>query len=307
MSFTDDIYTLPSRLISTFEYMHYLGEKGANNRDIIEKLESGGNEKSASMISSVLKVMVEMKLLEEESNNYKIREEYFNFQPSRNELRSNLYKVLLKILTDENAAKESVQGDVPFYIAIFLCFDPYEPVLFGKEIFFKMVDQLLEEKFEPISSSKFKNANHVGNFTYWMHYLGFASKGFVSKSGERNTWPTYFFPDPTEAIAGNLNSIFSSTKKMHIEDFQKSLAESLPVLEGGSVRNIVENKTKGNKLRKENNFSKSTSLALKRLDLRGLINFDTPSDDLRDWYLNLGKGNKTERVTYVEYSGGINV
>ena len=115
------------------------------------------------------------------------------------------------------------------------------------------------------------------------------------------------FPDPTEAIANSLHSIFSSTKKMHIEDFQKSLAESLPVLEGGSVRNIVENKTKGNKLRKEKNFSKSTSLALKRLDLRGLINFDTPSDDLRDWYLNLGKGNKTERVTYVEYNGGINV
>ena len=148
--------------------------------------------------------------------------------------------------------------------------------------------------------SKVVNQNQVRNLGFWMHYLGFASKGFAQRN--KDDKPIYVFPDPTEAITKILPSIFTSKNKLQVEDFQRLLGERIPVLEGGDVREIIENKTKDENRRGKIYFSKSTSLALERLILRGLIKIDSASDHKIHWYLDLGK-DQHKRVSIIEYKG----
>jgi len=109
------------------------------------------------------------------------------------------------------------------------------------------------------------------NFYYWCNYLGFATKSYISKN-------TYVFPDPTEAIQRELSSIFGKNKELKIDNFFKLLAQKIPVLEYGSARNkIMENTREGLSIAK-NQLSFATSLALLRLEKRGLIVLTQKSD-----------------------------
>ena len=49
------------------------------------------------------------------------------------ELRDILYKVLIKKLTNINEARENLQEDVPFYIAVILSLAPCKPINLGGE------------------------------------------------------------------------------------------------------------------------------------------------------------------------------
>jgi len=312
MSIADNVAAVPSRVVSTFEYMNSLGEKGALMNDIIAKLEPSGLKKIAdgktSEIKKVIDEMIKMKLLEKEGDKIKTIKEYLNSSSTREELRGSLHNVLFKKLTNKNEAKDNEQEDVPFYIAVILSLDPSKPVYLQGDEFIDMRDELLKEMFEPLTSSKVVNKQQVSNLGYWLDYLGFVSKGFKDKPERKaHERPVYAYPDPTEATAKILPSIFTSTTKLHIEEFQKLLGELIPVLEGGDVRGIIENNTKDDNRRRDNYFSKSTSHALRRLVKRGLINFPpSPSDHSKNWYLDLGKDMQPIKVTNIEYKKEVN-
>ena len=110
----------------------------------------------------------------------------------------------------------------------------------------------------------------------------------------------YAIPDPTEAIERSLPAIFKSKTSFKIDVFQKLLCERIPVLEGGEAREDIDANTKEESRRKETSFSRSTSLALRRLAKRRLISFDTKSDYKNPRILDLGD-NTGKRVTQIEY------
>ena len=213
-------------------------------------------------------------------------------------------------LTNKKEAKESSQEDVPLNIAVMLSMNPYKPIsTVGKDfekykkerkLLFNEIDKPHNDEIYKVLFKKLTNKEEevfnfeqFKNLEFWMKYFG-----FISHVGKN------VIPDPTEAIARNISSIFNSKNTLQIDVFQKILGERIPVLEGGDVREIIEANTKEEFRRKDPHFSKSTSLALRRLMNRGVISFQPTSDykQLRilDW------GTEEFRVEQIEYKKEIN-
>jgi len=131
------------------------------------------------------------------------------------------------------------------------------------------------------------------NFYYWCSYLGFATKSFISKK-------SYIIPDPTDAIAYELGLIFNEKKELTIDGFLKKLALKIPVLEFGSARiKIMENTREGLSLT-ENQISFATSLALLRLEARGIIKLKQKSDA---YSMSLSNSNEKRIISHILYLG----
>lgn len=109
------------------------------------------------------------------------------------------------------------------------------------------------------------------NFYYWSNYLGFSTKIFISKKN-------YICPDPTEAIFNELKFIFKEEKELKITSFLKRLALKIPVLEFGSARNKIMESVREGLFLADNQLSYATSLALLRLEIRGIIKLEQKSD-----------------------------
>jgi hypothetical protein len=104
---------------------------------------------------------------------------------------------------------------------------------------------------------------------YWAKFLGYASS-FSDGTAKLIT------PDPTNAIASRLGTVFETKKELPVGLFLKDLARLCPVLEGGVIREQVERRLK--RPRAEATLSPATSLALLRLETRGTLTLDAPSD-----------------------------
>jgi hypothetical protein len=113
------------------------------------------------------------------------------------------------------------------------------------------------------------NASRGAMLGYWAKFLGYASS---SSDGSVRL----IIPDPTNAIACRLDQIFGQAKELAIKPFLKELGKLCPVLDGGVIREQVERRLK--KARREETLSPATSLALLRLENRGVITLAAPSD-----------------------------
>ena len=284
----------PARLVLTFEYIYSLGKYGGELNDILDQLEVKGAEKgSSSVIYSVINEMEAMKLVERDNEIVKLREEFLHLSSSTNDLKRNIYEVLLKKLTNKKEAKESSQEDVPLNIAIMLSMDPLDPISTvnkDHEKYWKKRESLLKKIDK--TTSKVNSDVHFGNLKYWMQYLGFIS--LLDKNA---------IPDPTKAIERSLPYIFNSDNDLNINVFQKLLCERIPVFEGGEVRGDLDANTKEEYRRKDSHFSKSTSLALRRLENRGLVSFEDDSDykDIRTFGI---RGNFEKRISHIKFKKG---
>ena len=231
-----------------------------------------------------------MKLVERDKEIVKLREEFLNLSSSTNDIKEKIYEVLLKKLTNKKEAKESSQEDVPLNIAIILSMDPLDPISTvnkDHEKYWKRRELLLKKIDK--TTSKVNSDVHFGNLKYWIQYLGFIS--LLDKNA---------IADPTKAIERSLPYIFDSNNALNIDVFQKLLCERIPVFEGGEVREDIDANTKEEYRRKESHFSMSTSLALWRLENRGLVSFEDDSDYKNIRTLVIG-GKSEERISHIKY------
>jgi hypothetical protein len=132
------------------------------------------------------------------------------------------------------------------------------------------------------------NVDRSAMLAYWVRFSGY---------GEALGWDgrTFIIPDPTRAIARHLD-LLPIGETLAFPRFLNSLAERLPVLEGGAIRAQVEAR-----LRRKRNaatLSPATSLALLRLELRGLITMRAESDAQPRMLLDRG-GDGPRLVTHV--------
>jgi hypothetical protein len=112
------------------------------------------------------------------------------------------------------------------------------------------------------------NVDRSAMLAYWIRFTGYGeSLGWAGK--------TFLIPDPTRAIARQLDLLLVETT-LAFPRFLERLAERVPVLEGGAVRAQVEARLR--RKRDPATLSPSTSLALLRLELRGLITMRAESD-----------------------------
>jgi hypothetical protein len=134
------------------------------------------------------------------------------------------------------------------------------------------------------------NSTRCQAFGYWAHFLGFME--WLRWEGA-----TYCNPDPTRAMSGLIPKIMDKGEEIPIKTFLSKLSKEVPVFEFGSIRNEVEDRLK--KPREERTISGATSLALTRLQVRGVLELSQPSD-AEAWLLT-DMEKKSERVSHVKF------
>ncbi len=137
------------------------------------------------------------------------------------------------------------------------------------------------------------NNSRWQHFGYWCIYLGFATKVYIAEK-------TYLCPDPTEAINDEIKNIFTKNKEIHIKEFFLALSRVLPVLEYGSIRIKINESIREGLQLPEDTLSKSTSLALLRLERRNVIKLIHKAD--ADSVL-IQDGNKNKTISHIAYLG----
>ncbi len=137
------------------------------------------------------------------------------------------------------------------------------------------------------------NNSRWQHFGYWCIYLGFATKVYIAEK-------TYLCPDPTEAINDEIKNIFTKNKEIQIKEFFLALSRVLPVLEYGSIRIKINESIREGLQLPEDTLSKSTSLALLRLERRNIIKLIHKAD--ADSVL-IQDGNKNKTISHIAYLG----
>jgi len=117
--------------------------------------------------------------------------------------------------------------------------------------------QLLEGRYA--NRDLVGNATRWNSFRRWSLYLGFS----------RQTAQSAVIADPTEAVSDELVDIDDGSGEIALVDLRSSLAERLPVLDGGSYREDVLRHIGAQETPED--FSPSLSLALLRAERAGLL------------------------------------
>lgn len=134
------------------------------------------------------------------------------------------------------------------------------------------------------------NVDRSAMLAYWARFAGLAEA--VGWSGKR-----YLVPDPTRAIARQLEHVLPLGSDIPMPRFLDGLAAVLAVLEGGAIRAQVESRLR--RPREAAALSAATSLALLRLELRGAITLRAESDASPYLRLLEAGGDSPRRVTHI--------
>lgn len=207
--------------------------------------------------------------------------------------------------------RSQIRSHFPEALAWFLMQDPLKPFMWDKNVRSIVENDVGDESesFELTNKARFQN------LIYWARFLGYAVKlGFTATEISDDTdidedesqtadqdavkATAYVLPDPTTAIARYLPAIFNDKKQLSASELIQAWASFLPVLEGGSIRESLEQQARPELARQDRTFSKATSLGLRRLAQRKIIQLKTLSD--ADMHL-LDYGRETTRVSHIVY------
>lgn len=300
MSVISNFPALPNRLKIYYAYLLYLldkpkGEEQEKLFNLIVPSSLDRKDDSEESKKPLHKdVFAELKLFDlvEEID----KKVFLKYAPGKHELNSvgglDAYFLALMenrlVLSDE--LENYGQADFPKALAWFLMQDPTSPFEWSNPVG-KLPDtetNWLRQNADIVVTARFQN------FLYWTNYLGYTSFIGVDKQ--------LVIPDPTKAIERHFPAVFSPKSELRMDEFMTALGASCPVLENGIVRNDIEaiNPTKSLD-REEKQLSKSTSLALKRLDISGKLKLSKRSDAdvmLLDW------GTETGRYSHIQWMKG---
>jgi hypothetical protein len=113
------------------------------------------------------------------------------------------------------------------------------------------------------------------------------------------------YVDPTRAIAGVLDKVFSSADELPIREFLERLAKLLPVLDGGAYREQVESRMVGplSADPSSSKISRGLSLSIERLKFAHVLSYSGQSDDPNVSYLQTPIGDKAISIIRHHNSG----
>ncbi len=189
----------------------------------------------------------------------------------------SLIRYLERILLDPDLALEHGQRAFSDAMSWLLTLDPCNPVPW-KGGYKGLVS---EDCGENIGAFDLTDEARSQQFVYWAVYLGLAWRLSIPKE--------VIFPDPTAILTRNLPGIILTDSSVPIAKFMSDLSEHLPVFEGGKAREKIESLLPMNRRRPERQLSRSTSLALERLESKGSLRLERLAD-APTFNLDLGLG-----------------
>ena len=202
----------------------------------------------------------------------------------------SLVEYLERVLLDPELAEEHGQKAFPKAMSWLLTRDPFWPLVFQGGFRAEVTGDCRDD----VGSFELTNQARSQQFIHWAIYLGFAWR---LSTGNHDA----VFPDPTEALKRNLPLVMPSGSQVPIQEVVGNLADRVPVFEGGGARKEVEGLLHLGKIRQDRTLSRSTSLALERLEQSGLIKMERPAD-APAWNLNRGTGMRP--VSHITWLGG---
>lgn len=180
---------------------------------------------------------------------------------------SSLVEYLERVLLDPELSAEHNQRAFAKAMAWFLTRDPQHPLAW-KGGYRGLV---YEDCGEDSGAYDLTDEARCQQFIHWAVYLGFAWR--LTLAGQDAV-----FPDPTVALNRNLPRVIAGRGQVPIAEVLEGLADRLPVLEEGRVRDEVESLLAVDRRRPEQQLSRSTSLALERLEQTGSLRMDRIAD-----------------------------
>jgi hypothetical protein len=166
-----------------------------------------------------------------------------------------------------SASAPDDQRDVARTLAWFLIQDPAEPLQVGN-VKQRVEDQLVASEHAQFSS--LSNSTRFEQFTYWARYFGCAWR-FKGKA-------EVVVPDPTGLLARYLPRLMQGNERISIQDLLARWRTPLPILEGGQIRDSVEEALRDPFRRPAEHLSRATSLALQRLRDQGRLRLERLAD-----------------------------
>ncbi|EAQ80583.1 protein DpdG [Blastopirellula marina] len=160
----------------------------------------------------------------------------------------------------------------------------------------KAVEEIEVQQLREFSA--FTNDTRWAGFKAWASFLGF---GWIGRYPNKNT----FVIDPTTAVSESLAEVFGKSKELAQEQFFRTLADVLPVIDGGVYRSQVEEKIDRASWKepKSSEISTSLSRALSRLHEREEIQLENRADAIKRTLL--GRNNRPLRnVSHIIWKGG---
>jgi hypothetical protein len=202
----------------------------------------------------------------------------------------SLVEYLERVLLDPELAEEHGQKAFPQAMSWLLTRDPFQPLAFRGG--FRA--EVTRDYGDDVGSFELTNQARSQQFIHWAIYLGFAWR---LSAGTQDA----VFPDPTEALKRNLPLVMPSGSQLSIQEVVENLAARVPVFEGGRAREEIEGLLPPDKTRSDRTLSRSTSIALERLEQSGSIKMERPAD-APAW--NLDRATGTRPVSHITWLGG---
>jgi hypothetical protein len=269
MSVITDLTATPARVDTVYRY---LAERRDESRDDLilllspralrrQSAEGDASDRSAREVFSACRALGVMQPIDGDDGRVQLGNALRDGRGAR-----PLLPYLETVLLQPEAAESHGQGAFPLALAWFLAQDPTQPLRLEN------VRRLLEDQQGDVARSyNLTNPQVFQNLVYWARYLGFAWRLGLEKSEE-------VVPDPTEAIRRHLSKVVPTGDRVPLHLALQRLAQHLPVLEGGAARSIVDERMAGAYRRAPDYLSRSTSLALTRLDDRKAVILESLSD-----------------------------
>lgn len=173
---------------------------------------------------------------------------------------------ILRVLCDDELSQETGQSKVAPAIAWLLMQDPLRPLPWSENPL-----PIINRQLGDGDNFDLGNASRLQTLAYWARHLGFVR---LVGAGQ-----VYIISDPHDVIERLLPDVFDKDTALRASEFRKRLATWCPVLEDGVIRTRVEQRAREDIVRANSQrLSRSTSIALLRLEASGDIEFEQRSD-----------------------------
>ncbi|EQC0968133.1 protein DpdG [Citrobacter braakii] len=250
-------------------------------------LQTGDSENASGKAPKELNAWLDLGLLKEESGNntteISLNARYFSTKdmPLRQATRRCLQAV--ENNRDLNSRDERAV-DLTLLAALLLALDVYHNPEISKRNLEQLVNHLLPD-------FRINSSNEAPVVPAYLSWLGFV---------QQITRESYAI-DPTNAIREELPFLMQLGEQLSIAEVLQRLNRALPVLDGGSYRQNVEERIsqKGWRPLSADRLSTSLSRALLRLQLSGIINMDEKADASGAMQLTGTKGSVLRTVTHL--------
>ena len=299
MSVISNLPAMANRIAYACEYLHFLGPDGDLLSDVERQLsplraENEDGIQGSTIAKDLINEMEKLKLITvNNQDKCSLGEDVRDVAPRDGDWMNALRPLMLQRLTFPESAELHKQNEVPDALSWLLNQNSYDPLPKSGGTHAQRIDIQLGSA-DPLRTA-IANDSRFQNLQYWAKYLGLAEwVGLKSTS--------IVIPDPTRAIEILCPRLFVESTELQIGVFLQKLAFLCPVLDGGTARRTLEERLVNGLQREEGHLSTSLSLALKRLELRGLIKIISVSD-ARTWVLDYGT--KKSPVSGIRFNGKV--